>query len=79
MKVSFPVNQRTIRLKIPNALIFNRFSFLLIKLIFGFKFHSLFKIKYKHVNPLIKKSKEFKGYELVNVRTIQGEMVIVSL
>lgn len=79
MKVVFPVNQKTMCLKIPNALVINRFSFWLIKMIFGIKFHPLFKIKYKHIKPIIKKSKEYKDFEIVNISTRQGEKVVICI
>ncbi len=79
MKVVFPVNQKTMCLKIPSALIINRFSFWLIKIIFGLKFHTLFKIKYKHIRPIIKKSKEYKDFEIVNISTRQGEKVVICI
>ena len=79
MKVVFPVKQKTIRIKIPNALIFNRFAFWIIKLIFGMRFYPLGKIKYKQIIPLIKKSKEYKNFEIVNINTRQGENIIISL
>ena len=79
MKVAFPVNQKTIHIKIPNALIFNRFTFWLIKLIFGMRFYPLVKIKYKEIKPLIKMIKSYKGFEIVNITTRQGENIIISL
>lgn len=79
MKVAFPINQKTIRIKIPNALILNRFAFWLLKLIFGMRFYPLTKIKYKEIKPLIKMIKSYKGYEIVNINTRQGENIIISL
>lgn len=79
MKVVFPVNQKTIRIRIPNVLIFNRFTFWLIKLIFGLRFYPLVKIKYKNLKPLIKMAKSYKGFEIVNINTRQGENIIISL
>lgn len=79
MKVVFPVNQKTIRIRVPNALIFNRFTFWLIKLIFGLRFYPLLKIKYKNLKSLIKMAKSYKGFEIVNINTRQGENIIVSL
>ncbi len=79
MKVLFPVNEKTRRITIPNALVFNRFTFWLVKSIFGFRCYPLTKIKYKEIKPLIKMIKEYKEFEIVNVRTRQGENVIVSL
>ncbi len=79
MKVEFPVNQKTIRIKIPNFFIFNRFTFWILKLIFGVRFYPLVKIKYRYIKPIIKKAKEYKGFEIVNINTRQGENIIISL
>ncbi len=79
MKITFPVNQKRKCIKIPNALIFNRFTFCILKLIFGLYFNPLLKIKYKHIKPIIKKAKTYKGYEIVNINTRQGENIIISL
>ena len=79
MKVTFPVNQKRKCIKIPNALIFNRFTFCILKLIFGLYFKPLLKIKYKFIKPVIKKAKTYKGYEIVNINTRQGENIIISL
>lgn len=79
MKVVFPVNQKVIRIKIPNILLLNRFTFFLIKLIFGIWFYPLTKIKYKQIKPLIKMAKGYKGFEIVNVKTQNGENIIVCL
>ena len=79
MKVVFPINQKTIRIRIPNVLIFNRFSFWLIKLIFGFRFYPLARIKYKEFKPLIKMIKSYKDFEIVNINTRQGENIIISI
>ena len=79
MKVAFPVNQRTKCIKIPNALILNRFTFCILKLIFRRFFNPLMKIKYKHIKPFIKKAKKYKNFEIVNINTRQGENIIISL
>ena len=79
MKVLFPINQKIRRITIPSALIFNRFTFLLVKLILGFRCYPITKIKYKEIKPLIKMIKGYKGIEIVNVRTRQGDNIIVSL
>ena len=79
MKVAFPVNQKTIRLRLPNVLVFNRFGFWLVKLIFGLWFYPLTKIKYKQVKTLVKMAKGYKGFEIVNVKTQNGENIVVSL
>ena len=79
MKVTFPVNQKTKCIKIPNALILNRFTFWIIKLIFRRYFNPLMKIKYKHIKPIVKKTKSYKDFEIVNINTRQGENIIISL
>lgn len=79
MKVAFPVNQRTKCIKIPNALILNRFTFCILKLIFRRFFNPFGKVKYKHIKPLVKKAKSYKGFEIVNVKTQNGENIIVCL
>ena len=79
MKVSFPVNQKTKSIKIPNALVFNRFTFCILKLIFGRYFNPLVKIKYKNIKTVVKKAKNYKGFEIVNINTRQGENIVVSL
>ncbi len=79
MKVVFPVNQKTIRIRIPNVLIFNRFTFWFLKMIFGVKYYPLVKIKYKDIKPVIKKAKTYKGFEIVNINTRQGENIAIYL
>ena len=79
MKVTFPANGKTICIKIPNFIIANRLSFGILKIFLAFKIPFVFRIKYKHIKPLIKKAKQYKNFEIVNVKTRQGETVIVSL
>ncbi len=79
MKVEFPTNGKTKCIKIPNSLIANILSFGILKLFFAFKIPFIFRIKYKHIKPFIKKAKQYKNFEIVNVKTKQGENVIVSL
>ena len=79
MKVTFPVNQKRKCIKIPNALILNRFTFCILKLILGLYFNPLLKIKYKHIKLIIKKAKTYKGFEIVNINTRKGENIIISL
>ena len=79
MKVVFPTNGKTSCIKIPNFLIANRLSFGILKLILIFKIPFVFRIKYKHIKPFIKKAKQYKNFEIVNVKTKQGENIIVSL
>lgn len=79
MKVTFPVNQKTKCIKIPNALILNRFTFWIIKLIFRRYFNPLMKIKYKHIKPIFKKAKSYNDFEIVNVKSRQGDEVRILL
>lgn len=79
MKVTFPTNGKTKCIKIPNSLIANRLSFGILKLILVFKIPFIFTIKYKHIKPFLKKVKQYKNFEIVNVKTRQGETIIVSL
>lgn len=79
MKVVFPANQKTICIRIPNVLVFNRFTFWLLKMILGAKYYPLVKIKYNDIKPVIKKAKTYKGFEIVNINTRQGENITVSL
>lgn len=79
MKASFPVNQRKICLRVPNTLVFNCITFWLIKLVFGFRFYPLKKMKYKEIKPLIKLVKKYKGHEFVTVNGRNGETVRVFL
>ncbi len=79
MKVVFPINQNTKQIRMPNALIFNRFTFWLLRLIFGLRFYPLIKIKYKEIKPLIKMLKGYKNFEIVSINTRQGEKVVICL
>ena len=79
MKVVFPTNGKTKCIKIPNFFIANRLSFGLLKLILVFKVPFIFAIKYKYIKPFIKVAKKYKNFEIVNVKTRQGENISVSL
>lgn len=79
MKVTFPANGKIKCIKIPNFLIANRLSFGILKIFLAFKIPFIFRIKYKHIKPLVKKAKQYKNFEIVNVKTRQGETIIVSL
>ncbi len=79
MKVAFPANGKTRCIKIPNLLIVNRLSFGLLRLILVFKIPFIFSIKYKNIKPFIKKAKQYKNFEIVNVKTGQGETIIVYI
>ncbi len=79
MKVEFPVNQKAKCIKIPNALILNRFTFCILKLIFRRFFHPIMRIKYKHIKPIIKKAREYKDFEIVTINSRQGDIVRIFL
>ena len=79
MKVTFPINGKSKSIKLPNFLIANRLLFVILKLIFMFKIPLVFRIKYNHKKPFIKKAKQYKNFEIVNVKTKQGETITVSL
>lgn len=79
MKIEFPANQKTVSLKIPNILILNRFLFFVFKLIFVFKCPFIIKIKYKHIKPLVKAVKNQKNFEIVNIKTKNGEVVSIKI
>jgi len=79
MKIVYPKNQVIKCTKIPNCLLFNRFVFGLLKLFLITK-HTLFiKIKYKHIKPVVKMAKNYKDYEIVTVKSRQGDIVRILL
>ncbi len=79
MKAVFPTNGKTRCIKIPNFLIANRLSFGILKLIFAFKIPEIFRIKYKHIKPFIKMANQYKNFEIVTVKSRQGDIVKISL
>ena len=79
MKVTFPINGKSKCIKLPNFLIANRLLFVILKLILMIKIPFVFRIKYNHIKPFIKKAKQYKNFEIVNVKTKQGETITVSL
>lgn len=79
MKVVYPKNNIIKTKKIPNWLFFNRVLFGILKLFLITKHYLFFKIKYKHIKPVIKKAKNYKGFEIVNINTRQGESISVYL
>ena len=79
MKVTFPVNQKTKCIKIPNALILNRFTFWILKLIFGLRFYPFLKVRYKHIKPVLKMAKSYNDFEIVSVKSRQGDEVRILL
>lgn len=79
MKVVYPKNNIIKTKKIPNWLFFNKVLFGILKLFLITKHYLFFKIKYKHIKPVIKKAKNYKGFEIVNINTRQGESISVYL
>ena len=69
MKIIYPKNQVIKTTEIPNAFLFNRFSFGLLKLFLVTKSFMFFKMKYKHIKPVIKLAKSYKDFEIVNINT----------
>ncbi len=79
MKIVYPMNNTTKTIRISNWLVFNRVLFGALKLFLITK-HTLFlKFRYRHIKPLIKKVKEYKGFEIVTVNGRHGETVRVFL
>ncbi len=79
MKVVFPTNGKTKSIKVPNFLIANRLSFGILKLILVFWAPVIYKVKYKHIKPFIKLANQYKDYEIVTIKTRQGEIVKIYL
>lgn len=79
MKVVYPKNNVIKTKRIPNGLLFNRFLFCILKLFLITKHYLFFKIKYKHIKPIIKKAKEYKNFEIVTIYNRQGETIRIFL
>lgn len=79
MKVIYPKNQVIKTTKIPNWLLFNRFLFGLLKLFLLTKNIVFLKVKYKQIKPVIKMAKQYKDFEIVNVKSRQGDEVKILL
>ncbi len=79
MKVVYPKNNLNKTIKIPNWLIFNRVLFGALKLFLITKHPLFLKLRYSHLKPLIKRAKDYKGFEIVTVNGRHGEMVSVFL
>ncbi len=79
MKVIYPKNSVIKSTKIPNFLLLNRFLFGLLKLFLITKHKLFFRIKYKHIKPIIKMTKNYKNFEIVNVKSRQGDEVKILL
>lgn len=79
MKIIYPKNQVIKCTKIPNCLLFNRFLFGILKLFLTTRHVLIFKIKYKHIKPVVKMVKNYKDYEIVTVKTRNGNVVKILL
>lgn len=79
MKVIYPKNQVIKSTKIPNCLLFNRFLFGILKLFLITKHPLFLKIKYKQIKPIVKMAKNYKNFEVVNVKSRQGDVVRILL
>ena len=79
MRIVYPKNNIIKTKKIPNWLFFNRFLFSVLKLFLITKRYLFFKIKYKHIKPIIKKAKLYKNFEIVTINSRQGETVRIFL
>lgn len=79
MKIIYPKNQVIKCTKIPNCLLLNRFLFGLLKLFLVTRHSLFFKIKYKHIKPIVKMAKNYKDYEIVNIKSRQGDTVRILL
>ncbi len=79
MKVTFPANGQEKNLKIANWILFNPISFGILKLFLIRYNRVFFKVKYKHLKPAIKVSKQYKNFEIVSVDNKNGDTVKVFL
>ncbi len=81
MKVVFPKDNTTKTIKVPNGLILNRFLFGILKITLRIitKSPAIFRIKYKHIKPIVKKVNEYKDFEIVSVESRHGGTVKVFL
>lgn len=79
MKAVFPINGKTKCIRIPNFFIANRLTFGILKLILAFKIPFIYRIKYKRIKPFIKIVNQYKNFEIVSVKTRQGEGVRIFL
>ncbi|MBO5333760.1 MAG: hypothetical protein J6B37_06575 [Clostridia bacterium] len=79
MKVVYPMNNTTKTIRIPNWLVFNRVLFGALKLFLITKHPLFLKLRYRQIKPLIKKAREYKGFEIVTVNGRHGETVRVFL
>lgn len=79
MKIIYPKNQIIKTTKISNIFLFNRFSFGILKLFLATKTLIFIKIKYKHIKPILKMVKNYNDFEIVNIKSRQGDEVRILL
>lgn len=81
MTVKVNDKDKNIKIKVPNWLVANRFTFGILKCVLksitGIR--QIRKIKYKHIKPFIKHANEYKNYEIVTINTQQGAVVKIYL
>ncbi len=79
MKINYSINHTVKTIKIPNAFLFNRFLFGILKLFIFAKSFVFFKIKYKQIKPVLKMAKNYSDFEIVNVKSRQGYEIRILL
>ncbi len=79
MKITCPKNNVIKTRTIPNWLIVNRFTFVVLKLFLLSKSALFFKIKFKQFKPILKAAKKYKDFEIVTVNDRNGQIVKVFL
>lgn len=79
MKIIYPKEQVIKTVKIPNCLLINRFSFTLLKLFLISKHAIFYKIKYRYIKSVIKATSKYKDFEIVNVKSRNGDTVKILL
>ncbi len=79
MKVTFPKDNTTKTIKVPNCLLLNRFLFGILKLVLRIIIRSpvIFRIKYKQIKPIVKMVNGYKDFEIVSVESRHGGTVKV--
>lgn len=79
MKIIYPKNQIIKTTKIPNTFLFNRLSFGIMKIFLVTKSLLFIKIKYKQIKPALKMIKNYNDFEIVNIKTRQGDEIRILL
>ncbi len=79
MKINYSINYTVKTIKIPNAFLFNRFLFGILKLFIFAKSFVFLKIKYKQIKPVLKMAKNYSDFEIVNVKSRQGYEIRILL